>query len=294
MSYQIRNILILTVFILGIVAFTGYKILYSYPSDIGKIEQDAKKLQKQVKVMEDKQFQLEGLTKELAGVEDKLANIDKVVVNSVTTPEAYGYLNQILEYSGLVQFDLTFTQTKHTPKYGYHLFRITGEASFTRVYKFLWYIERGPQIYKVRNFSMRGVEMTDPETEEFKMVVPFEMTVAAFFAKVDDVPSAHRTLAQVSYASARNPFYPFVKRDLPINSEEQLEIERASLKAVTSEKALIEDHLGKIHTLELGAEVFLGFLTKLNPDKGEAEFSLNKAGVFERVILTVKTEEDSK
>lgn len=290
MSYKSRNTLILATFVTLILVFSGYQILWSYPSEISSADKRIKKLRGQLVSLRDMESQLLDMQDQVDISEEKLKNIDKVVTRRLPSSATYSYLNEILAYSGVIKFNLNYTRSKETEKYGYHIYRVNGEGSFYRISNFLWYLERGPQIYKVKSFSLRSIESTDPETEKFQLLIPFEMEIWGFYAKVDDVPSAKRKLSHVKGLRAHNAFYPYVLRNLPPNVDNLLEVERSELKAVTQEKALVTDADGKVHTLALGDEVYLGFLNRLDPDAGEAEFSLNKGGVFERVVLQLKYE----
>ena len=52
-------------------------------------------------------------------------------------------------------------------------------------------------------------------------------------------------------------------------------------------KAILVDHLGKIHVLKEGDEVYLGYLTKIDVPNNRVEFTLNKGGIVERYSLTL-------
>ena len=53
-------------------------------------------------------------------------------------------------------------------------------------------------------------------------------------------------------------------------------------------KALIADNSGKIHELAEGDRVYLGYLNKINVEKNEVGFVLNKGGIVERFTLKIR------
>ena len=94
-----------------------------------------------------------------------------------------------------------------------------------------------------------------------------------------------RTLNNVRFASARDPFYPYIRANIPPNFDGLLEAERAELRAIVAGKALIADHTGVVHMLKPGDEVYLGYVSRINPEKNEVEFTLNKGGIIEKFVL---------
>ena len=148
----------------------------------------------------------------------------------------------------------------------------------------MYYLENGPYIYKVKGLSLRGVESGSTTA----LAMPFEVEIWAYFATVDELPSIQRTLSDVSSPRIGNPFKPIIKRSLPANTRGLIEVERAALRAIVPGKAIIADHKGNIHAIREGDEVYLGYLTRINPELGTCEFSLNKGGSARRFTLKLK------
>ena len=178
-----------------------------------------------------------------------------------------------------------YTETINTKGYGYNIYNIKGEGSFSTIYKFIWYIERGPQIYKIKKLSLRGIE--GAKTDRSKLII-FEIEIWALFAAVKDLPPIKRKLSDVVVAEVKDPFTPYVSRGLPPNRENLLEVERATLKAVIPGKAFIADHKGKVHVLKEGDKVYLGYTTKINAEKSQVEFTLNKNGIVQKFVLKLR------
>jgi hypothetical protein len=294
LSYKTRNIIILSTFIVIIAIFIGYVNLFYFPDKIKKSTAENEDLKTKIAAMGNIEEQYLQLKKLVAEKETKLTELDKKIISQISSAETYNYLNKILAYVGFIEFNLYYMGSQQEEGYGYNTYNLRGEAPFKKIYQFVWYLERGPHIYKIKKLDLRGVESKDPETEEPILVVPFEMELLAYYAEINDLPPIQRSLGNVRVRNARNIFYPYILRNLPPNTDNLIEVERAELRAIIPDKILLANHEGKIHTLQEGDKVYLGYLTKIDTEKKQAEFSLNKGGIYEKFILKLKFDETNK
>ena len=79
-----------------------------------------------------------------------------------------------------------------------------------------------------------------------------------------------------------------ISSGIAANLRSLVEIERSDLKAVIPGKAFVLDQTNTIRTLSEGDEVYLGYVTKIVPDDGRIECTLNKGGIIERVELRIR------
>jgi len=291
LPYKTRNTLILLAFLVIIGAVGVYFIFYHYPKKINEVRAEIQRTDQQINALSGLQIELFNLQKQIKEEQDKLAQLDKQIVPEVTPAMTYSYLNSILNYAGFVKFDMLYMGSKRAQKYAYNIYDIKGEASFDNIYKFIWYLEQGPQIYRIARLDLRGVETREEETKQFAIVVPFQMEIHALYADVKDLPPIKRTLSDVKILEVKNPFTPYIYRELPPNTKGLLEVERADLKAVIPGRAFVADHTGKIHVLKEGDEVYLGYVTKIDIEKNQVEFTLNKAGIVEKFVLKLRFEQ---
>lgn len=290
MSYQARNILVLSIFIILIILVGGYLSFYHYPKKIDKLTKQIKNLDRQVKGISGVDAQIKVVEKKLKEWEKKLASLDKVVLPNVTPDMTYAYLNRILNYAGVFKFDMVYSRTRKAKNYSYNVYSIKGEGYFDNIYNFVWYLERGPYIYRIKKLSLRGVERRDKETQKPQIIVPFEMELHALYANIKDLPPVKRNLSDVRVRYVRNPFLPYIFRNLPPNVEGLVDVERAELKALLPGKAFIVDHNGQLHVLKEGDRVYLGYLTKIDLENNQVEFTLNKGGIVEKFVLKLSFE----
>ncbi len=287
MSYQSRNVLVIVGFFLVIGLTGGYLGIFHYPGEIAKVKNETDRIIKQIKSLDGIETQFEPLRTVLNEKKERMAKIDKQIVRNVSAADTYYYLNLILNRIGFIEFNMLFAGSKASAGFGYNIYKIRGEATFQKIYSLVWYLERGPLLYRIVKLNLKGVESKDPETKELHLVIPFEMELYGYYADIPKLPFSHRTLQDVNVLRVRNPFQPLILRNLPPNTEGLLEVERADLKAIVADRALIADQNGKVHSLKIGDRVYLGYLTAIDPEEKQVEFTLNKGGVVEKVVLEI-------
>lgn len=291
MRYKRRNTIVLGSFLIILATVCGYFVLWAYPAKLEAAQTELDKVNREIKKLEGLEAQFYDLESLIKEKEEKIAAINKRVTPDITTADVYGYLNTILNYSGIIEFNLATGESKDFKGFGYRNYFLRGEATFNRIYNFIWYIEQGPHVYEITRVNLKGLESKDPETEKIELVIPFDMEIRAYYANVENLPNPPKTLRDVRVSKAGNPFYPYILRNLPPNVDNLVDVERAELKAVIPGKALIADSNGKIHVLKEGDPVYLGFLTKINTETAEAEFTLNKGGIIEHLVLKLRFDE---
>lgn len=287
MNYKLRNIIVLSIFVLIVSLVGGYFYFYYFPQ---KIHDTNTKIQD----LDQKIAALQGIDEEIAQVKAllgkqklRLSRLDKQLASSGSPAETYQYINTILKYSGIIDIDLLYQFSNQTENYRYDVYKIKGEGFFPNIYKFLWYLERGPKIYKIKKLSFRGVENREIDSTRTYIVVPFEMELWALFTELEDAPKIKRTLGNVRSYYVRNPFIPYIYRNLPMNSEGLLEVERAQLKGILPGRAFIEDNTGQVQVVSEGDKVYLGYVYKIDAENNQVVFILNKGGIIERFTLTL-------
>jgi Tfp pilus assembly protein PilO len=296
LTHQVRNIITLTVILLFVLLLGGYYVFMSYPKKIEVLDKKIQELQTQITALEFVAVQLEEAQKKIEEEEIKLSLIDKQIVTDVTPAQTYTYLNNVLRYSGFFKFDMIYNGVEKKKNYSQHIYNVRGEGDFSSIYKFVGYLEKGPEIYKLRKLTMRGVETTDLETQRQDLVVTYEFEILALFAQGQDLPPIKNTLDNVDFKLVKNPFYPYVKKDLPPNFYDLLEVERAELKAIMPDKAIVVDHNRNTHYIQEGDEVYLGYVKKIDEANNRVIFTLDKGGIVEDFVLELRfgSEEEQK
>jgi hypothetical protein len=86
------------------------------------------------------------------------------------------------------------------------------------------------------------------------------------------------------YTAAKNPFLPLVLWDLPPNINNLPDVRYNKLLALTKNTAYFKSVNGEINSVNIGDNVYLGKLTAINENKGEAIFVMNYGGIYEKLI----------
>ena len=293
MSYKLRNIIVLISLVILLSGLSGYFTLYHYPKKIKIVQKKIDNIKKQIASLAGVEEEYKNIEKIIKEREQRLANLDKKIVPAVTPAGSYQYLNDILDYSGVLDFDMRYQGVQNAGRYSYNIYNIKGEGPYYKIYKFVTFLEKGPQVYKINKLSMRMVEEKDKETGAYQIIITFEMEIWALFADVQNLPAIKRTLGNVYVQRASNPFYPYIYSNIPPNIEERLEVERADLKAILPDKILVSDSDGKIHELQEGDKVYLGYLKKIDHENNQAYFVLNKGGIVETFELHIRFGEET-
>jgi len=87
-----------------------------------------------------------------------------------------------------------------------------------------------------------------------------------------------------------DPFKPLILSKLPPNIEGRINVAGSRLVALTNTKAFIMDQEGRMKELKVGDKVYLGFLSRIDLNRGRVVFNMNKGGIYSTEVLTLATE----
>ena len=149
-------------------------------------------------------------------------------------------------------------------------------------------LENDRRLYKINAIALRGLEIAGTDKEEGRVVVTFDMTVHAYFSSISELSSSLGERSISPNPLSVDPFMPVISAGLPPNLHGLVEVERSDLKAVIPGKAFVLDQDNTIRTMQEGDEVYLGYVTKVDPEGGRLECTLNKGGIIEKVALNIR------
>ena len=291
MPYAIRNTIVLLIFLAVIGSVGFYLTNVVQPSEKAKLITESAKYEQIMTQRPELESELKVAEDKLAEMKSKYTQRFKVIPTNDTTALTYAYLNRIMNSSGFVKFDILYQGAKTFGQYGYDMYNLKGETSYDNLFKFIWYLEHGRLLYKVEELTLTGHEVRDETREQPYTIVPFTMNIDAYYSSVAGVssdmsgedPTLYKTVG-----SGHDFFKPLISSEPPANLRGLVDVERSDLRAVMADKIFIVDEKGKAHILSVGDEVYLGYLTKIDQSKNEAEFTLNKGGIINRVVLTTR------
>ena len=288
MSYKIRNSIALGILLFLIVGVGTYIRAFNLPRKAKQIEKQVKLIDEELQNTPNLVNEFNDLSAVLNDTQKRWENRNKDIPPVDVTSQSYAYFSRLIDLSGYVKLDMIYNGVQSRGNYGFNVYNLKGEAPFENFYRFIWYLENDRKLYKIQNIALRGVEVAPTEKEEGKVLVTFDMIVNAYFSSVAELSSSlgERSITP-NYLNV-DPFTPVISSGIPPNARELVEIERSDLKAVITGKAYVLDQSNNIRTLEEGDEVYLGYVTKIDPEGGRIECTLNKGGIIEKVELKIR------
>ena len=288
MSYKLRNSIALGILLFLILAVGTYIRAFNLPKKITALEKEIQKIDEELQNTPNLVNQFNDLSAVLTDTQKRWDGRNKDIPPVDITAQSYAYFSHLIDLSGEVKLDMVYTGTTSQTNYGFNTYVLKGEAPFDNLYRFIWYLENDRRLYKVQTIALKGLEVAPTDQEEGKVLVTFDMTVQAFFSSVSELSSSLGERQRLPNVLTADPFEPVISAGLPPNIDGLVEIERSDLKAVIPGKAFVLDQNNTIRTMHEGDEVYLGYVTRIVPDEGRLECTLNKGGIIEKVELKIR------
>jgi hypothetical protein len=289
-SYTLRNSIVLGALLLIVLGIGTYIRVFNLPAQQAAIDKEVTRIDEELQNTPNLVNQYNDLSTTLGETQKRWENRNKDIPPVDVTAQTYAYFSRLIDLGGEVKLDMVFTGAQNRGNYGFNVYNLKGEAPFENFYRFFWYLENGRRLYKVQSMTVRGIEVVpkNPEEGEGGILVTFEANVQAFYASVPELSSSLGERSITPNALTADPFMPVISAGIPANTRGLVEIERSDLKAVVPGKAFVLDQENEIRTLEEGDEVYLGYVTRIVPEEGRLEATLNKGGIIERVELSIR------
>jgi hypothetical protein len=287
-SYKLRNSIALGVLLLLIFGIGTYIRAYNLPKKARLVEAQIKKIDEELQNTPNLVNQFNDLSAVLSDAQKRWEGRNKDIPPVDITSQSYAYFSRLIDLSGYVKLDMVYSGLQQMTSYGYNSYTLKGEAPFENLYRFIWYLENDRKLYKVQSLNLKGVEVAPTADEDSRVVVTFDMVVYAYFSSISELSSSMGERAITPNVLNVDPFAPVIASGIPPNQRSLVEIERSDLKAVIPGKAFVMDQGNSIRTLREGDEVYLGYVTRIDPEAGRIECTLNKGGIIEKVELKIR------
>ena len=296
MSYKIRNTIALAVIIL-LVSIVGTYVTFFYQPK--KIDQNLKETKKITAQLQDNTEQMNEIEKSQLKLRETLHrwnNRIKEISESDVSSQTYGYLSEIIDESGAQQLkmNLALVGTNDGGSIGYNTYKITGVSEFPNIFRFLWLLENGRKLYKITNITIRSDEIGSDSMEYPQIALQYDMEINAYFTKEKTLGMQVMKPDSTPQPIMSNPFQPSVLKKTPANVRNLVDIDRISVKATANGKALVMTENGKLVTLQVGDEVYLGKVSNIIPKDGIIEFILNDGGIGQTKRKQIQFEKKDK
>jgi hypothetical protein len=155
------------------------------------------------------------------------------------------------------------------------------------------YLEFGPRLMKLVNLDVREVHSVNDDMGRIEHTVQFDADLLAYSSPLpafaDSILSAQPGAARFAPIE-HDPFTSLVVPEIPPNTFNLVNAERSTLLAIMKGRAFISDQNNQLVMLAEGDEVYLGYVSKIMPERHQVLFMLNKGGLVERYMLTLAME----
>lgn len=293
MPYAIRNsIVIIVLLVLAGGGGAAYIFFYQEPR-IDEIEAERRQIKEQLGDADDLFDRLIAVQERVEVLNASWRQRPKTVPTEEIASVTNAYLNDILALSSTLDLNV-FTQ-EQIPQNGcgYVRYHLAGQGQFESFARLVQYLEYGPRLMKLTNFDVREVHMVDDEQGRIRHTVQFDIDLLAYYS--EQLPFAD-TLAALSLAStsfepiSSDPFTSLITPEIPPNTFDLPNVEKSTLLAIMKGRAFISDQNSQLIMLSEGDEVYLGYVSRIMPERRQVLFLLNKGGIIERYMLTLRLE----
>ncbi|MEM1041159.1 MAG: hypothetical protein AAGI91_00875 [Bacteroidota bacterium] len=298
MSNDALNTLVLSVVLALVVGFGVYVTQKKQPERMERLEQEETALRLRKAEVEELLVEKAGSAERAETALRRWNSRYKVLPENLTSPAVVNYLNSLSE-GGFKVFDITLAGLARNGAFSTLSYNIQGQGYFDSLYGFIWNLENGRGLYRVRNLDVEAITVREENLEtgvdRREDIVEFSMSVSAYFAGAEGMSAPDSVVVVPDYVlPARtlpsNPFYPLILDDLPPNSDNLVDVEGDSLISVIGQVAVFRDELGP-RPVRVGDRVYLGSITRVDPNDARVVADLNKGGIRERVEVHLPTGE---
>lgn len=291
MSFKIRNSIVLGVFFLLISGGGFVYWFFIQPKQLDSARNTIRDLERQLQELPALIEQVKNLTNQYFDVRRKYDSRSKIIPETDITSQTYAYMSRGIDESGDVKFNMEFTGARDLSNWGFNSYALReGEAQFSSLYRFVYYLENGKRLYKINSLGLEQKEEVDQKTGETRKWVGFSMELHAYYTKV---PELSTSLAAKALGITRAPFNPFnplilqqIATEVPPGVISANDVE---VKAVLPGKAFVL-YGGELQVLHLGDRVWRGYLSRIIPQQSKIEFILDEGGIIRKVEKVINFE----
>lgn len=273
--------------------------LFWYFRDGGKlaeIQAKEKQLQAQLKESQEQVKRLTQVESVHDEINEKWSHSPKRIIAADEPSFTLSYLNWIMTSNNLdIFYDFVLNGKKENEDCTTFNYTLTGEGGYNDIYKMIWHLTYEPILYNINSLSLTHAGD----------LLKFNMKLQGFTADSsetelqDDLSGLQRLSQTNGVARQRDIFDPLIKPrpvvrstpkpqpkpTLPPKQPGEIDVEKATLKAVTPNSIFLAEGNSGLKELKIGDPVYLGRLVGINQQRNEAEFLITKFGRTHTVVL---------
>ncbi|HKJ31925.1 MAG TPA: type 4a pilus biogenesis protein PilO [Balneolales bacterium] len=282
MSFAIRNSLILII-VLIVINVTGWGFIHF--KEWGKIDKLEQKLKSKNTKLENSRRaanQFDYYSQRYKEVNEKFQNFNKFLPPSLNASQVYAYLSSISNGDTFTQLNFTFKDSTIHEKYGVIHSKINGTGLYPNLFNMISLIEENKPINKIKNLIIEPVSGNEQHN-----MVNFSFDLDSYYNRSKVLRYYLASVNKKSLEHVFNPFYPLIRTVKP-NTNNLSDIDQSKLVSVSKNMIYLVDQNGKVKSLKVGDEVYLGALQSIDMKNKSATFYLNRGGIIDMKTLTVQ------
>jgi len=286
--YAKRNSLtILAVFLL--LSGVGFFWYRSEAKELKRASDNNKQLAVQLRGSLEVAETLVKVTTERDSLQKRWEKSSKKILNTEEPAFSLSYINWLIRMHNLaIDFDFFLNDKRATKEFTVFSYTLNGEGDYRNVCALVWHITRNPLLYRIKNVTLKRSE-NNPKLVNFIMLfegysmnkeweVGSELAMAALPFNWESEFGRDAFASLIPVEPKPEPKPVAVKPAAPPKPQEPpglLDVESATLLAITNDKAYLRAANGKVVSLKVGDPVRrFGRLTRLDPRRNQVEFLL--------------------
>jgi hypothetical protein len=258
----------------------GYFTFYSFPSEVKKLDKKIDSLSTMAQMGPELLNTYNTLDSTYNDMNARWQSRSKEIPPIDVTGETYEYIVQTIERCGEITLqNITYTGKRDfkNGQYGYGEYTLTGVTNFSNIFKFVWYLENGRRLMKINELRLTGNEVLD--SKGINVDMQFNMKLHSYYSPVTELNTAPNPVPYELPVVSKDPFKPLITSLTVERRSGEIDIRLSYLKGVIAGKAFVIDQDGKFRTLEEGSSVYLGNVTRILPEEGKIECTLDEGGI---------------
>jgi len=282
MSYAIRNTIILLV-ALSLILGGGYAYLeFIQKPQIDRLDQELTQLNSEYSVLSETAAELPSTLERYEESKAFIESFEKTLFDNNNPDETFRFLS-IINSTDPLEFDFVFNDSTRSDQYGTLQSQIDGRGSYRSVLNFITRIENSEPVQRISDIVITPINEIGSYGD-----VNFNFRLRSFYDR-ENVFSTRQTpgVSGSIPISLENPFFPLIRNVEP-NVDNLVNVEESSIVGIGRNRVYLLNQDGRMVTLQQNDRVYLGRLTSMDMNAGEAVFQLNKGGIIELITLKVE------
>lgn len=294
MNRKLKNTLVLIALLVFILIGGGVYIFAIQGSNISDKKDKLKELKANGLNREDLENQYKSLLLKSRVLDSILASRKFNIPKDLNSIKFFDFVTNVTaDFSPRTHVDVEFVESGQDKEFLYYNYKLTGNGTYSDVYKLIYALEQSKELKKLSTVTMSNYIATDDDGLPY-FDVSFTLNAKVYYSQDSRFATAQLVENNLNTGELYDAFYPLIRKEIPPNVDQLLDVQGATLLALVPEGAFLSDGKGNTYLLWEGEPVYLGYLTKIDYNNNKVNFILNKGGIIENVELKLQKEQDIK